>query len=62
MQVTKLWVNLQDKHNMSPEEAEQIIKEDLPFEDYLPLLLFLGSFRNRIDAYKWMKMDNEEQL
>ncbi len=56
MQVTELWVKLQDKDGMSPFEARQEIEKTTSGKDSFELCLFLSSFKYIDDAYRWLKM------
>jgi|TARA_Y100000296_G_scaffold72804_1_gene89588 hypothetical protein len=55
MQVTELWVELQDKYDLSPSEAQHRIEETMLGKDSLELSLFISSFKYIDDAYRWIK-------
>jgi len=59
MQVTELWVHLQDECNMSPFEAQKNIEENMSHGDCFELWLFISSFKYIDDAYRWMKMEEK---
>ena len=61
MQVTELWVHLQDKENMSPFEAQDKIRKTIPQADFFELQLFISSFKYIDDAYRWLKIANNKK-
>ena len=61
MQVTELWVELQDKYDLSPSEAQHRIEKTISGKDYLELSLFISSFKYIDDAYRWIKIGKNKQ-